>query len=222
MAEGMWYYARGGRQFGPVPAEEVSGKLASGELTPQDLLWREGMSNWQPAASVPEFALQPPPLSAAQGQGGYDVGGGSGGGFVSRSGGGLAAPAGEEYGNPQFAAAPGYGAPAGFAPAYGAPPPGQPLNYGGYYRTPAYNTTDEPPPPNHLVGAILATIFCCQPLGIVSIVYAAQVNSKHAAGDITGAILASDKANSWMWWSVGSGLVITSLYMFVVMVGHLS
>ena len=35
-----------------------------------------------------------------------------------------------------------------------------------------------PPPyvPNHLVWAILVTIFCCLPFGIVSIVYAAQVN----------------------------------------------
>ncbi len=44
------------------------------------------------------------------------------------------------------------------------------------------------PPPNYLVFAILATIFCCQILGIVSIVFAAQVNSKWNAGDIQGAL----------------------------------
>ena len=32
--------------------------------------------------------------------------------------------------------------------------------------------------PNYLVQAILVTIFCCLPFGIVSIVYAAQVNGK--------------------------------------------
>ena len=36
--------------------------------------------------------------------------------------------------------------------------------------------------PNHLVWAILSTLFCCLPLGIVSIVFAAQVNGKLAAG----------------------------------------
>ena len=30
--------------------------------------------------------------------------------------------------------------------------------------------------PNHLVWAILATLFCCLPTGIVSIIHAAKVN----------------------------------------------
>ena len=61
--------------------------------------------------------------------------------------------------------------------------------------------------PNHLVGAILTTIFCCLPFGIVSIVYAAGVNSKVAAGDIAGARAASDKAKTWMWVAFGCGIV---------------
>ena len=36
---------------------------------------------------------------------------------------------------------------------------------------------------NHLVFAILATLFCCMPFGIVAIVYAAQVNGKLGGGD---------------------------------------
>jgi hypothetical protein len=35
------------------------------------------------------------------------------------------------------------------------------------------NTVSQENIPNHLVWAILATLFCCLPLGIVSIVYAA-------------------------------------------------
>jgi len=50
------------------------------------------------------------------------------------------------------------------------------------------------PPPNYLVFAILATIFCCQILGIVSIVFAAQVNSKWNSGDTQGALIASKNA----------------------------
>ena len=52
--------------------------------------------------------------------------------------------------------------------------------------------------PNHLVGAILATLFCCLPFGIVAIVYASGVNGKIAAGDIAGAEAASKKAATWI------------------------
>jgi len=56
--------------------------------------------------------------------------------------------------------------------------------------------------PNYLVQAILVTIFCCVPFGIVSIVYAAQVNGKVAAGDYAGAIATSNKAKTWAWVSL--------------------
>lgn len=62
------------------------------------------------------------------------------------------------------------------------------------------------PPPNYLVWAILSTIFCCLPFGIVSIVYAAQVNSKWQVGDVTGANIASKNAKTWAWVSFGVGI----------------
>lgn len=71
--------------------------------------------------------------------------------------------------------------------------------------------------PNHLVWAILATLFCCLPGGIVSIVYAAQVNSKIAAGDIAGARDSSDKAKKWAMWSAIAGVVGLVLYFVLVM-----
>jgi hypothetical protein len=79
------------------------------------------------------------------------------------------------------------------------------------------------PPPNYLVFAILATIFCCQILGIVSIVFAAQVNSKWNAGDIQGALEASKNAKLWAWIAFGSGIIIalavTLLAVFGVLAG---
>ncbi|MEO7478124.1 MAG: CD225/dispanin family protein [Lysobacteraceae bacterium] len=51
--------------------------------------------------------------------------------------------------------------------------------------------------PNYLVWAILSTLFCCLPLGIVSIVYASQVDGKRAAGDIAGAQAAASSAKNW-------------------------
>jgi hypothetical protein len=63
-----------------------------------------------------------------------------------------------------------------------------------------------PPIPNYLVQAILTTIFCCLPFGIVSIIYAAQVNSKLAIGDVAGAMAASKSAKTWAWVSFGVGI----------------
>ncbi len=74
------------------------------------------------------------------------------------------------------------------------------------------------PPANYLVWAILTTIFCCLPLGIVSIVYAAQVNSKWQAGDLEGAVKSSKNAKLWAWLSAGIGIAIAIIYIVVVVV----
>lgn len=74
--------------------------------------------------------------------------------------------------------------------------------------------------PNHLVWAILSTLFCCLPLGIVSIVYAAKVDGLRAAGDIAAARTASDKAKFWAMLSAGLALVPLVLYvLFIVVLG---
>lgn len=83
-------------------------------------------------------------------------------------------------------------------PPYGAMPPGQPPMMG-------------PPPQNYLVWAILSTIFCCLPLGVVSIVFAAQVNGKWAAGDFGGAQDSSRKAKQFAMWSTIVGAVVDVL-----------
>jgi Interferon-induced transmembrane protein/zinc-ribbon domain len=60
---------------------------------------------------------------------------------------------------------------------------------------------------NYLVPAILTTFCCCLPFGIVAIVYAAQVNSKLAAGDIAGAQLSAKNAKMWSWIAAICGLL---------------
>ena len=84
-------------------------------------------------------------------------------------------------------------------------------------------TKPQSPPPNYLVFAILVTIFCCQILGIVSIVFAAQVNSKWNAGDYEGALNASKNAKLWAWIGFASAfailIVVFMLSVFGVIAG---
>lgn len=73
--------------------------------------------------------------------------------------------------------------------------------------------------PNYLVLAIIS-LFCCTPLGIVAIIFAAQVNGKMAAGDIAGATDASKKAKMFSYISIGLGLAgILCYVLFIVVMG---
>ncbi len=74
--------------------------------------------------------------------------------------------------------------------------------------------------PNNLVWAILTTLFCCLPLGIVSIVYATQVDGLRAAGDIAGARIAADKARFWA--IISAALVPIVIALWFVLFGGLA
>ena len=74
-----------------------------------------------------------------------------------------------------------------------------------------------PQTPNYLPQAILVTLFCCLPFGIVAIIHASQVSGKVSSGDLEGARESGDKAKFWCWVSFGTGLVGMILY-FMLMV----
>jgi len=76
-----------------------------------------------------------------------------------------------------------------------------------------------PTVPNYLVHAILATLCCCVPFGIVAIVYASQVNAKLATGDYAGAVEASQKAKTWCWVAFGAGALIGLFYLLAALGG---
>lgn len=63
------------------------------------------------------------------------------------------------------------------------------------------------PPKTWLVESILVTIFCCQILGIISIIYAAGVESKFYRGDVVGAENASRTAKTLVIVSVAFGAI---------------
>lgn len=95
---------------------------------------------------------------------------------------------------------------------------------------PAAPTQPQAPPnqgpanhvPNYLVQAILVTVFCCLPFGIVAIVFAAQVNGKFQAGDLEGAMDSSRKAKMWCWLGFGIGLGFALIYTILVVIGLMS
>jgi hypothetical protein len=87
------------------------------------------------------------------------------------------------------------------APQSYAPPPPPGPSYGGS-RPPSAEQI-----PNYLWQSIVVTLCCCLPLGVVAIIFSAQVNSKLAAGDAAGARDASDKAKLFCWIAFGLGIV---------------
>lgn len=64
-----WYYAKYGKQDGPVDVDTLRGKLQSGELAPSDLVWKDGMPEWTAAENVAELTSAPatPPVAGGGG-----------------------------------------------------------------------------------------------------------------------------------------------------------
>lgn len=78
--------------------------------------------------------------------------------------------------------------------------------------------------PNYMVPAIIS-IFCCWPLAIPAIIFAAKVNGLVAAGDTAGAQDASKKAKMFSFIAIGLGLVwwiIIGLFYGVAILAALS
>ena len=66
MAEVQWYYARDNQQFGPVSASELKQLAEAGRLSPDDLLWREGMDSWATAINLADCSTTTVPRRASK------------------------------------------------------------------------------------------------------------------------------------------------------------
>lgn len=87
------------------------------------------------------------------------------------------------------------------------------------YQQATYERPAPPPmPDNHLVWAILSTIFCCLPFGVVSIVYAAQVESLYLQGRYEEAVDKSNKARKWAIASAATVAAIVMLYFLIFLI----
>jgi hypothetical protein len=142
------------------------------------------MSWYGPPSEPPGEQSRPsdgPPALPGPGAAGYDASG---------------------YNAPGYGA--GYGAAGYNAPAYSVSGQGVPGYGTPMYAGPVYG----PPPENNLVWAILCTVLCCWPLGIPSIIFANQVNTKWMMGDAAGAHEAARKAKQFAVWGAIAHLVL--------------
>ncbi|TDS13865.1 CD225/dispanin family protein [Sphingobacterium paludis] len=71
------------------------------------------------------------------------------------------------------------------------------------------------PPRTYLVESILATLFCCLPLGIPAIVYASRVEGKFYRGDYSGAEADSANAKKWLFINLGLSVGLWILYFLI-------
>ena len=119
--------------------------------------------------------------------------------------------------------------------SYGAPPPppgsdpggygaggyGQPSQPGGYgaggYGQAGGFGGGGQPPSNYLVLAIIS-ILCCTPLGIASVVFSTQVNSKFQMGDQAGAEDASKKAKMFGIIGISLGGAAALIYLIFIII----
>ena len=59
----QWYYMKGSERQGPVSSEQLKQLASSGQLLPSDLVWKEGMANWQPASRLSNVHFGSPPAA---------------------------------------------------------------------------------------------------------------------------------------------------------------
>ncbi len=184
-----------GVQEGPLTFEELKAK----GLTRDAYVWREGLAEWVPVSSLAELTIcllpaaevSQPALSSAP--------------EVLPEASEVAEDAEEPVAAavppvlpPDEAVAPAV-APAAapvVLPAQQQPVPAQP---------------EQELPPTNLVWAIITTVLCCVPCGVVAILYASKVSSALQSGDLAAARSASEKG---AWWCIGgivAGIVFQPL-----------
>lgn len=78
------------------------------------------------------------------------------------------------------------------------------------------NRPNRYPPKNHLVEAILVTIFCCLPFGIVGIINAARVENAFYSGDEMEAERLSREALKWVKIAFFTGIAAVVIYLIFV------
>ena len=214
----QYWINHNGVQSGPV---DIDG-LKEMALTSRAYVWHEGMTDWVKITELPElqglYEMAPEDASAAATQ---------------------AATAPEQI--PAAAESHAEAAPEAREDACppreavtGRPcqplPPAQPA--GSPYQQPYPYPAAQPQasgapvqpkpksPPTNLVWAIISTLMCCLPAGVVAIIYSVKVMNKYNAGDIEGAERASEVSAWWCIASIVLGIISMPLAYLVPLLGQ--
>jgi hypothetical protein len=78
--------------------------------------------------------------------------------------------------------------------------------------------TGDAPPVSYIWGA-LVTIFCCNVLGVISLIYAGMANTELARGNMPGYHANRRTSFIWLWVALGIGIVFSVLYAVIVVGG---
>jgi hypothetical protein len=102
-------------------------------------------------------------------------------------------------------------------PPGGYPPP--PPQGGGYPPPQSGGFGQGAPADNNLVWAILSTVLCCLPLGVVAIVKSTQVSGLWAQGKFDDAQRAADDAKKFAMWGAIAGVVVAVIWVIIAVSG---
>lgn len=187
------------RHAGPFTIDQ----LREQGITPERLVWHDGLTDWTPAREIealaPLFEAQqptPPQIPEPQAPQWHQP---------------QSAP--QQPQNPEFhyygGAQQGYGQqryPYGGQQQPYAPQ--QPAQY-----APGQQPVQEAPqcPPTYLAWAIICTICCCLPAGIVAIIYAVNIKNAYYSGDYAKAYRNSSRAQIWIIVSIVLGIIAIPL-----------
>lgn len=175
------YIHANGSNMGPYSLEQLKGL----GISPDTPVWYNGLPDWTPAGVAPatrELFFAPSPDKAIV--------------PAEPSAEAQAIPASGESAPPVPGAQQGYNPNQGYYGQQGYNPQGYP-----------YGPGQQGPPPSYLAWAIISTLCCCIPFGVVAIIYASKVNGLWLRGDVNGAYKASARAQTWTILAIVLGLI---------------
>ena len=175
------YIHANGSNKGPYSLEQ----LKDLGISPDTPVWYNGLPDWTPAGVAPatrELFFAPSPDKAIVPE--------------EPSAEAQATPASGESAPPVPGGQQGYNPNQGYYGQQGYNPQGYP-----------YGPGQQGPPPSYLAWAIISTLCCCMPFGIVAIIYASKVNGLWLRGDVNGAYKASARAQTWTILAIVIGLL---------------
>jgi len=222
MNDMKYWINRDGKQLGPMSFSE----LMAMSPRPTEWVWHEGMPDWLQASQIPEvaeqLAVEGIPIEQVTPQRNEPDEA-----YMPRAvadnaatDNATATPSGESAtatAQPMPAIPPIHAqAPAPTpAPAVTGTPIPQPVQQPQQAGQLQQGTTQEPMPPTNLVWAIVVTVLCCVPLGIVAIYQAMRVNSAYGMGDI---VAAKRHSEAGAWWCIAGIIAGITIQPFISLI----